>query len=193
MDTAPRASGTSRRRASFVAIVGLAVGLSVLALPTFAADPSVPPEGGSVPAGPPKGVPPAHAGKATTPITVSGTVSSAQDADGVVEYRLSAEGKTWRLDAGPPWFHGDDHPLRPFVGKAVEVTGSVADGSDEIDVETVDGKRLRGEGPPPWAGGWFRVGEGHPGWSQEKADRFKARFGDCFPPGHCRQGTPSDD
>jgi hypothetical protein len=45
---------------------------------------------------------------------------------------------------------------------------------------------LREPGKPPWAGGWKVVGEKHPGWSQEKADRFKAKFGDCFPPGQCK-------
>ena len=44
------------------------------------------------------------------------------------------------------------------------------------------------------------VGERHPGWSQEKADRESARayekqvrFGlDCWPPGHCKNGSASD-
>jgi hypothetical protein len=30
------------------------------------------------------------------------------------------------------------------------------------------------------------VGEKHPGWSQAKADKFKAKFGGCFPPGQCK-------
>ena len=30
------------------------------------------------------------------------------------------------------------------------------------------------------------VGAAHPGWSQDKADRMKAKFGDCFPPGKCK-------
>jgi hypothetical protein len=58
----------------------------------------------------------------------------------------------------------------------------------------VDGTRLREPGKPPWAGGWKVVGERHPGWSEEKAARFAerqaakaARFGDCWPPGHCKQ------
>jgi opacity protein-like surface antigen len=56
-------------------------------------------------------------------------------------------------------------------------------------VEKVD----NGHGKPPWAGGWKRVGEGHPGWSQEKADRFKAKFGDCFPPGQCKDKSKGED
>jgi hypothetical protein len=39
----------------------------------------------------------------------------------------------------------------------------------------VDGKTIREPGRPPWAGGWKVVGEKHPGWSQEKADRQAAK------------------
>ena len=83
---------------------------------------------------------------------------------------MTVAGKTVRLDAGPSWFFGDKHPLKPFVGKTVTITGEQA--GDEVEVETVDGVRLRAEGKPPWAGGWKAVGSAHPGWSQEKADRW---------------------
>ena len=70
---------------------------------------------------------------------------------------------------------------------------------------TVDGKRIRAEGKPPWAGGWKRVGERHPGWTQEKWDRWQAKMAgkakalgvDCWPPGHCKdkpgKGAPASD
>ncbi len=73
------------------------------------------------------------------------------------------------------------------------ITGEQAAGSTEVDVLTVDGKALREPGKPPWAGGWKVVGERHPGWSQEKADRFKAKFGDCFPPGQCKTKDKAGD
>jgi hypothetical protein len=72
------------------------------------------------------------------------------------------------------------------VGKSVSVAGERVAGSNTVDVTTVNGTALRGEGRPAWAGGWKRVGQAHPGWSQEKADRMKAKFGDCFPPGQCK-------
>jgi hypothetical protein len=68
----------------------------------------------------------------------------------------------------------------------------------EVPAEQLD-RAVREAGKPPWAGGWRRVGERHPGWSQEKADRMKAKFGDCFPPGQCKDkgakpgGGASDD
>jgi len=114
--------------------------------------------------------------------------------------------KTVRLDAGPPWFFGDKHPLAPFVGKTVTVTGEQV--GDEVDVETVDGVRLREPGKPPWAGGWKVVGSAHPGWSQEKWDRWQQHQADkgakggalgaapgapgCWPPGQCKDHDPDE-
>jgi hypothetical protein len=153
--------------------------LIVVALPVIAADPS------------PRPAPPGQENKPPkvekAPITVTGTVASTTDADGRASFTLRSGGTTYTLDAGPSWFLGDDHPLEAYVGKNVRVVGKAAAGSVEIDVESVDGKALRAPGKPPWAGGWKVVGEGHPGWSQEKADRFKAKFGDCFPPGRCKE------
>ena len=128
-------------------------------------------------------------------VTVSGTVGTKTDADGDTEYTLTAGSKVLVLDAGPPWFYGDNHPLKPYVGKKVTITGSQHTGSDEIEVTAVDGKVIRAAGKPPWAGGWKAVGARHPGWSQEKWDRWQARsaakakaFGvDCFPPGLCKK------
>ena len=123
---------------------------------------------------------------AKSSITITGTVEVAADPDGHDAYSLKDGGTTYQLEAGPPWFFGDKHPLKPFVGKKVTIVGEFAEGSTEVEVATVDGKALREPGKPPWAGGWRVVGSGHPGWSQEKADRMKAKFGDCFPPGLCK-------
>lgn len=123
---------------------------------------------------------------AKTPITITGTVELATDATGHETYTLKDGGKTYQLEAGPPWFFGDHYPLKPFVGKKVTIKGEVAAGSTEVDVSTVDGTVLRAPGKPPWAGGWRVVGAAHPGWSQAKADRMKEKFGDCFPPGQCK-------
>lgn len=164
------------RRPLFLVLALVALTILV-ALPTLAASPSP---------GPGKSDN-AKKGKAPkTPITLTGTVATATDADGNPTYTLRSGSTTYTLEAGPPWFFGDKHPLKPFVGKSVTIVGEKAADSNEVDVETVDGKALRAPGKPPWAGGWKAVGEKHPGWSQEKADRFKAKFGDCFPPGQCK-------
>ena len=133
-------------------------------------------------------------------ITLSGTVTTGTDADGETVYSMQSGGTTYVLEAGPKWFFGDDYPLKPFVGKNVTIVGEVAEGSTEVDVVSVDGTRLREPGKPPWAGGWKNVGERHPGWSEEKAARWAerqaakaARFGDCWPPGHCKQQDEAGD
>lgn len=126
------------------------------------------------------------------PITLKGTIQTSTDADGETIYTLADGGTTYTLEAGPKWFFGDDYPLKPFVGQNVTVVGEVAAGSTEVDVKSINGTALRAEGKPPWAGGWKRVGERHPGWSQEKADWFAAKFGDCWPPGHCKDKTKSE-
>ena len=121
-----------------------------------------------------------------TPITLKGSIRTATDASGDTTYTLNSGGTTYTLQAGPKWFHGDNHPLKPYVGRNVTVEGEIAAGSTEVSVISVEGTALRAPGKPPWAGGWKKVGKLHPGWSQEKADRFKAKFGDCFPPGQCK-------
>jgi hypothetical protein len=133
-------------------------------------------------------------------VTITGTVATRTDAEGQVEYTMVVAGKTLVLEAGPRWFHGTNHPLKPFVGKRVTITGSQRVGEDEVDVETVDGTRLRPAGKPLWAGGWKRVGERHPGWTQEKWDRWQERAAgkakqlgtDCFPPGQCKDKPNKD-
>jgi hypothetical protein len=174
----PNQGVTKMARRPFLAGLALIALLIAVALPVVAADPS------------PKPVPPGQAKKPPkvekTPITVTGTVAETTDADGRSTFTLRSGGTTYTLEGGPWWFYGDDHPLKAFVGRSVTVVGGRAAGSTEIDVETVNGKALRQPGKPPWAGGWKVVGERHPGWSQEKADRSKAKFGDCFPPGQCK-------
>ncbi len=149
---------------ALVALVG------VVAIPALAASPSATPRI----AEPTKA--PERSEKSEAPetpavvSTVRGVVAATKNADGQTEYTLTVAGKTLKLDAGPPWFFGDKHPLAPFVGKTVTVAGEQT--GDELEVDTVDGVRLRAEGKPPWAGGWKAVGSAHPGWSQEKADRW---------------------
>lgn len=123
---------------------------------------------------------------AKAPITLTGTIEKVTTA-GEKRYTLADGGVTYTLEAGPKWFFAAGaYPLDPYVGKHVTVVGELAAGTTQVDVTSVDGTALRGEGKPPWAGGWKRVGSAHPGWSQEKADRMKAKFGDCFPPGQCK-------
>jgi hypothetical protein len=121
------------------------------------------------------------------PITLRGTIATTTDGKGRPTFSLTSGGTTYELSAGPPWFWGANNPLAPFVGKTVTVAGETRPGTLEVDVLAVDGTAIRAAGKPPWAGGWKVVGERHPGWSQAKADRFKAKFGDCFPPGQCKQ------
>jgi hypothetical protein len=155
-------------RRGIIAVIGVLALLVAVAVPALAAKPDKSEKA------------------AKTPITLSGTVEVATDADGKDAYTLKSGGTTYTLEAGPPWFFGDHHPLKPFVGKSVTIVGEIAKGSTDVDVESVNGTALREPGRPPWAGGWRVVGANHPGWSQEKADRMKAKFGDCFPPGQCK-------
>lgn len=179
--------------------------IAIVAIPVLAADPSASPSGPSVAAtSAPDGAKPSKAPradkKAKTPeveVTLKGTVGTRTTAGGEVEYTLTVGSTTLTLDAGPAWFYKDKHPLKPFVGKAVTVVGEQAQGSTEVDVRSVDGTVIRAAGKPPWAGGWKRVGKDHPGWTQEKWDRWQAkvaernaRFGtDCWPPGHCKDAA----
>ena len=175
------------RRPPLAPLAAVMIFALVVALPVIAAKPSAPP-----------GQAKDKAEK--TPITLHGTIQSSTDAEGETSYTLRDGGKTYMLEAGPKWFFGDNHPLKPYVGKSVTVEGEVAADSTEVDVRSVDGVALRGPGRPPWAGGWKRVGALHPGWSQDKADRFQAKLGGCWPPGHCKDhggpeasGAPAGD
>jgi hypothetical protein len=125
------------------------------------------------------------------PITLRGTIAMSTDGKGRPSFSLAAGGKTYELEAGPPWFWGANNPLAKFVGKTVTVTGETHTGATDVDVLTVDGTVIRAPGKPPWAGGWKANGEKHPGWSQEKADKFQAKHGGCWPPGHCKADAPT--
>jgi hypothetical protein len=192
----------TRRRALVPLAFTAAVLIGLLAIPALAADPSgspgaptaasPAPDGNAKPGKGPK------ANKApSVAVTMNGTVGTRTDAEGRAEYTLNTGTTVLVLDAGPAWFYKDAHPLKAYVGKRVAIVGEQRQGSVEVDVQTVDGKAIREPGKPPWAGGWKRVGKDHPGWSQEKADRWaakqaekKARFGlDCWPPGQCKDAS----
>ncbi len=109
--------------------------------------------------------------KAHTPehaITVRGTVQRTTSADGLSAYTLVANGTTYGLSDGPAWWWGAKDPLASYVGRTVDVTGEKAEGSTEIDVQSIDGEALRAPGRPPWAGGPKVVGEKHPGSKTSK-------------------------
>ncbi len=166
-------------------LAAIAILAILVAVPVLAAKPSSPP-------GQAKDKVP------TAPITLNGTVDTSTDADGETIYTLADGGTTYTLEAGPKWFFAEgEYPLAQYVGEDVTIEGEVAEGSTEVDVISINGTALRAEGKPPWAGGWKAVGEKHPGWSQEKADRMKEKFGDCFPPGQCNdkpnKGADEDD
>ncbi len=190
---------------NLLVLVVLALLIALVALPAFAADPSATPtssaetEASEAPesAKPSKAPKVPKAEKAPeVAVTVTGTVATRTNADGETEYTMTVDGATHVLDAGPSWFFKENHPLKPFVGKRVTIVAEQRLGETELDVETVDGTRLRAPGKPPWAGGWKRVGEGHPGWTQEKWDRWQAKLNqrgtDCFPPGQCKDKPGKD-
>jgi hypothetical protein len=165
-----------------IALALLVVVAVVLAIPVLAASPS--PSGGP---GNGNGKGPKASHEPEVQVTLRGSVTATTNADGSVDYTMTANGKTLKLEAGPKWFWGDKNPLKAFVGKTVTIIGEQS--GDEVDVTSVDGTAIRAAGKPPWAGGWKVVGKTHPGWSQAKADRVKARAaanGGCWPPGHCK-------
>jgi hypothetical protein len=180
--------------------------IGILAIPALAASPSPSPSGGSTaaspaPDGPKQSKAPRGDKRAKAPeveVTLKGTVRTRTTATGEVEYTLTSGATTVVLDAGPAWFYKDKHPLKPFVGKTVTVVGDQRQGSTEVDVRSVDGTVIRAAGRPPWAGGWKRVGKDHPGWTQEKWDKWQAKLAehmqrvglDCWPPGRCK--TPGE-
>jgi hypothetical protein len=132
-------------------------------------------------------------------VTITGTVAVRTDGSGQPEYTVTTGGVVRVLSAGPSWYWGDKNPLAAYVGTRVTVAGKQGAGNDEVEVRTVNGTAIRAAGRPPWAGGWKVVGEGHPGWSEEKADRMQAKRDaqarahgtDCWPPGLCKH-RPTD-
>lgn len=210
--------GTARRTLAGFGLVAL---IGAIALPVLAADPSGSPAASVAPAAstapkpdkPDKSGPPGKSDKAAKPdkaarvptvdVTLTGTVRTRTTATGELEYTLTSGATTVTLDAGPAWYHKDAHPLKKYVGKRVTIVGGQRTGETEIDVHSVDGTVIRAPGKPPWAGGWKRVGKDHPGWTQEKWDRWQTKRADkakrhgvdCWPPGQCKtpaaSGAPS--
>lgn len=107
--------------------------------------------------------------------TISGTISSFEDAKGRAGFEMTVGGVTWELSAGPKWFWGANNPLARFVGKAVEVTGTHHAGETDLSVDTVDGSAIRPAGKPAWAGGPKVVGKSHPGWKEGKPGKGLGR------------------
>jgi hypothetical protein len=125
--------------------------------------------------------------------TVTGTVEQGTDEKGRPTFTMTVDGTVWELSAGPKWFWGANNPLAAFAGSSVEITGTYREGGTDLDVETVNGERLRPEGRPDWAGGPREVGESHPGWkawmSEGKPGNGNGRD---KAPGQ-NKATPSDD
>ena len=194
--------GLRPRLPSFLPLIlAIAAVIALVGLPALAATPtpSAKAEPGASGAPGKSGAAPGRAKEKTPSVAVelSGRVGTRTNAEGETEYTLTVGSTVYTIDAGPAWYWKDKHPLNAFVGKTVRVAGDQKQGSTEVGVQTVDGKALREPGKPPWAGGWKVVGQDHPGWSQEKADRWaarladkKTRFGlDCWPPGQCKDAS----
>jgi hypothetical protein len=147
----------------------------VVAIPVLAASPA--PSRSSAPSGPGEGNGQAEGPKGShepeVTVTVTGTVQATTAPDGSTAYSLSSNGRTLALENGPTWWQQASDPLKAWVGKSVTIAGEQS--GDEIDVQAVNGVAIRAPGKPPWAGGWTAVGSAHPGWTQEKADRQKAK------------------
>jgi hypothetical protein len=183
----------TRSRLLATALAAGALAVAVVAVPVLGQATSPAAEPGAAVAAPPSEKPGKgpKAGKekvASLPVTLTGTVGTRTDADGKVVYTLAAGGTTYDLQAGPPWFWGDAHPLESLVGSSVTITGEQAEGTTTVDVLTADGKTIREPGRPAWAGGWKAVGKAHPGWAQWKADKAAARDA---AKGDRTQGRPS--
>jgi hypothetical protein len=141
----------ARRALPFVA---LSMALLILAVPVLAAKPDKGPELAK---------------------TLTGTVTSSEDAKGRPVFSMTVGGVTWELSAGPRWFWGANNPLAALVGSSVEVAGTYHEGDTELDVDTVDGVALRAPGKPPWSGGPKVVGSSHPGWKDGKPGKGLGR------------------
>jgi hypothetical protein len=123
------------------------------------------------------------------PVTLRGVVASGSGED--AEFTLTVGSTVYTLEAGPKWWWGDANPLAGVVGKTVTIAGEQADGSNDVDVQAIDGKAIRPAGRPPWAGGWKVVGPRHPGWAQWKVDKLAGKStGREHAPGQQVQPSP---
>ena len=171
-------AGSRRRLAAAVALVAtLAVAVPVLgqAIPGTNPSPDAPAASPDTTDKPGRGPKRDRVRAATTPVTLTGRVGTREDGEGRPEYTLTVDGTVYVLHVGPPWWWGDAHPLAGMVGDTVTVEGDRVDGTNDVDVRTIDGELVREAGRPPWAGGWKAVGERHPGWSAEKAERWELK------------------
>ena len=117
----------------------------------------------------------AHDDEAESDVSVTGKVAAKADADGEPGYTLTSGTTVHTLDAGPPWYWGDHNPLAAV--RRQDRHGRRRAGDRQRRARCPVGRRQRhpGHGKPPWAGGWKVVGKIHPGWSQEKSDRWPAK------------------
>ncbi|MFP5343594.1 MAG: hypothetical protein ACLGIJ_11850 [Candidatus Limnocylindria bacterium] len=161
------------RRLALVGAAALAV--AVIAVPVLGADPTPAPSDtpgqgqgrGQTGERPDKGP--------EVAVELRGTVVAGTDDKGRPTYTMTVSGTTWELSAGPAWYWGDGGPLKALAGRTVTVAGTHREGRFDVDVETVDGRPIRAEGMPPWAGGPKAQGERHPGWKPWKdGDGWKA-------------------
>lgn len=158
--------------AALLALAVVAVPALAGALPAMPAAPDAPAASPDASDKPGRGPKDEKARVASTPVTLTGRVGTTQDEDGRPVYTLTVGSTVYTLHAGPPWWWGDSHPLASTVGDTVTIEGEQADGTNDVDVFTVDGTVIREPGRPDWAGGPKAVGERHPGWSAEKAERW---------------------
>jgi len=157
------------RRAAFV-VLGATVAAFLIALPALGVDPTAKPS--QKPEGPKatqKAAKPDESEAPEVTITVHGLISKTTDAEGEASFTMTANGKTYQLEVGPPWWWGANNPLASKAGGVHDVTGEVEGSSNEIDVLSIDGTAVRQPGRPPWAGGPKEVGSKHPGWKAWKA------------------------
>jgi hypothetical protein len=179
------------RRVGLALIAGLAV--VAISIPVLAATPSLAPLAAATPspaAKPDKSAKPEKGPE--TAVTLKGTVQLATDDQGRASFTMTADGKTWTISAGPPWFWGDKNPLAAFVGTSVTLVGTTRAGEAEVDVETVNGTALREPGKPPWAGGPWVVGKTHPGWKDWMADgKPGIGHGSKDAPGQVKKASPT--
>ena len=176
-----------RSRLLAVALAAGAIGVALVAVPVLGQGAAAPRQNAAAPAAdespgikkfedkPGKGPKDKGPKVPETPVTLTGTVGTRTAEDGDTVYTLTVNSKVYDLEAGPPWFWGDEHPLKGLVGKSVTIEGDQAEGSTSIDVRVADGTTIRAAGKPAWAGGWKVVGEKHPGWTKAKADKAAAR------------------
>jgi hypothetical protein len=185
----------NRRPARWIgALLGASLILGAVALPVLGEDPGAAPAASGKPdkpgkpdkVGKPDKLPGAERGPkaekgATIPAsatTWSGQVGTRTDDEGRIVYTLTVGSSVYDLRIGPRWWSGASNPLHAQVGKTAEIQGMQPGDEPVIHVWAVNGSQLRGAGKPAWAGGWKAVGDGHPGWSQEKADRWAERMKD---------------